>query len=165
MTSPDTVKNKTPCRRGRKGFLVCNHDLTSLPLTLRGVKNLRAGGMPAREAAVKAAMKRLRAVLLTSITTIVGILPILFETALEAQFLKPMVVSLTFGLLFGTLIVLLLLPAFLTGIESLRQLALRVRSDVGKLIPDPRLAVNASRARRLTREDPAASPGTRGQET
>jgi multidrug efflux pump subunit AcrB len=124
-------------------------------------KNLRDDGMPAREAAVAAAQQRLRAVLLTSLTTIVGILPLLFETALEAQFLKPMVISLSFGLLFGTLIVLLLLPAFLTGIESLRQLALRVRSDFIKLIPDPRIVLEAGRVRRMTQTDPTASPGTR----
>ena len=64
-------------------------------------KNLRAEGMPAKQAAVAASQKRLRAVLLTSLPTIVGILPLLFETALEAQFLKPMVISLSFGLLFG----------------------------------------------------------------
>jgi multidrug efflux pump subunit AcrB len=128
-------------------------------------KNLRDGGMPAKEAAVAAATKRLRAVLLTSLTTIVGILPLLFETALEAQFLKPMVISLSFGLLFGTLIVLFLLPAFLTGIESLRQVALRVRSDFIKLLPDPLTALSAGRVRRMTQTDPTASPGTGGNDS
>jgi multidrug efflux pump subunit AcrB len=126
-------------------------------------KNLRAEGLNPREAAIKASMQRLRAVLLTSVTTIVGILPILFETALEAQFLKPMVISLSFGLLFGTVIVLLLLPAFLTGIESLRQFAAGVRSQFFVLLPDPGIAVKAGRERHLTQADPSASPGTRGQ--
>jgi multidrug efflux pump subunit AcrB len=121
-------------------------------------KNLRAEGMSAKQAAVAASQKRLRAVLLTSLTTIVGILPLLFETALEAQFLKPMVISLSFGLLFGTFIVLFLLPAFLTGIETLRQLAMRVRSDFIKLLPDPRTALAAGRIRRMTQTDPTAMP-------
>ena len=51
--------------------------------------------------------------LLTSITTIVGILPLLFETALEAQFLKPTVITLVYGLGFGVLLVLLVVPALL----------------------------------------------------
>ncbi len=108
-------------------------------------------------------MQRLRAVLLTSVTTIVGVLPLLFETALEAQFLKPMVISLSFGLLFGTVIVLLLLPAVLTGVEALRQFALRVRSQFLELLPDTGFALKAGRERHLTQTDPAASPGTRGQ--
>lgn len=124
-------------------------------------KKLREEGMSAREAAVAASGKRLRAVLLTSLTTIVGVMPLLFETALEAQFLKPMVISLSFGLLFGTLIVLLLLPAFLTGLESLRQLAMRVKSYFAQLMPDSGNALGAGLIRRMTQDDPAAQPGTR----
>jgi len=67
--------------------------------------------------------------------------------------------------LFGTLIVLFLLPAFLTGIESLRQVALRVRSDFIKLLPDPRTALSAGRVRRMTQTDPTASPRTGGNES
>jgi len=126
-------------------------------------KKLRDTGLSAADAAVQASMQRLRAVLLTSVTTIVGVLPLLFETALEAQFLKPMVISLSFGLLFGTVIVLLLLPAVLTGVEALRQFALRVRSQFLELLPDTGFALKAGRERHLTQTDPAASPGTRGQ--
>jgi len=119
-------------------------------------KKLREQGLDANAAALAAAKKRLRAVLLTSVTTIVGILPLLFETALEAQFLKPMVISLSFGLLFGTLIVLVLLPALLTGIERLRQLAAGVRSNVARIMPDIRTALGAGRVRRMTQDDPLA---------
>jgi multidrug efflux pump subunit AcrB len=128
-------------------------------------KEFREQGMAPKEAAIEAAKKRLRAVLLTSITTIVGILPLLFETALEAQFLKPMVISLSFGLLFGTLIVLLLLPASLTGIEWLRKVAAGVRSDFIRLIPDIRTTLEAGRVRRLTRNDFVASSKSRSQES
>ena len=133
----------------------------SIILTIE-YKKLREEGVAAKEAAASASAKRLRAVLLTSLTTIVGILPLLFETALEAQFLKPMVISLSFGLLFGTLIVLFLLPVFLTGMEKLRQFATRVRSSVLGLMPDEISTFSAGLARRMTRRDPTAMPGTKG---
>ena len=128
-------------------------------------KKLRDEGVAVKEAAVAASSKRLRAVLLTSLTTIVGILPLLFETDLEAQFLKPMVISLSFGLLFGTFIVLFLLPTFLTGIETLRQLAMRIRSYFIKLLPDPVVAFTAGRVRHMTHDDPTAASGTGGDKT
>ena len=66
-----------------------------------------------REAAVGAASDRLRAVLLTSLTTIGGLVPMLFEKSLQAQFLIPMVVTIVFGLAATTLIVLFLVPALI----------------------------------------------------
>ena len=83
-------------------------------------KQLREKGMAMREAIVEAACRRLRAVLLTSLTTIAGLLPLLFETSLQAQFLIPMAVSISFGLAFSTFLVLLLVPTLLAGLESLR---------------------------------------------
>jgi hypothetical protein len=50
----------------------------------------------------------------------VGVTPVLFETDIQAQFLKPLLISLAFGLFFATLIVLFLLPAILVGLESIR---------------------------------------------
>ncbi len=83
-------------------------------------KQLVADGMDRFEAIVEACVRRLRAVLLTSITTIAGLTPILFETSLQAQFLKPMAVSLVFGLFFGTSLILLVVPAMLMIIEEQR---------------------------------------------
>jgi multidrug efflux pump subunit AcrB len=83
-------------------------------------KQLREKGMAVKEAIVEAACRRLRAVLLTSLTTIAGLLPLLFETSLQAQFLIPMAVSISFGLAFATFLVLLLVPTLLAGLESLR---------------------------------------------
>ncbi len=83
-------------------------------------KQLREKGSAVREAIVEAACQRLRAVLLTSLTTIAGLLPLLFETSLQAQFLIPMAVSISFGLAFGTFLVLLLVPTLLAGLEGLR---------------------------------------------
>ena len=60
---------------------------------------------------VDAACSRLRAVALTSLTTICGLLPLIFETSLQAQFLIPMAVSISFGLAFATVLILLFIPA------------------------------------------------------
>jgi len=55
-------------------------------------------------------MQRFRAVFLTSATTVAGLLPIILESSLQAQFLIPMAVSIAFGLMFATVLVLLLIP-------------------------------------------------------
>ncbi len=83
-------------------------------------KKLREQGMAVRDAIIEAACQRLRAVLLTSLTTIAGLLPLLFETSLQAQFLIPMAVSISFGLAFATFLVLLMVPSLLSGLEGVR---------------------------------------------
>jgi multidrug efflux pump subunit AcrB len=83
-------------------------------------KHLRERGMALREALAEAACQRLRAVLLTSLTTIAGLTPLLFETSRQAQFLIPMAVSIAFGLAFATLLILLVIPALLSLVEELR---------------------------------------------
>lgn len=83
-------------------------------------KQLKQRGMETGEAMVEAACQRLRAVLLTSLTTIAGLTPLLFETSLQAQFLIPMAVSISFGLAFATFLVLLLVPALLMVHERTR---------------------------------------------
>ncbi len=69
-------------------------------------------GMDVREALVEAGCRRLRPVLLTSTTTIGGLLPLLFETSRQAQMLIPMATSIAFGLTTSTLLVLYLVPVF-----------------------------------------------------
>ena len=69
-------------------------------------------GMSINEALLEAGRRRFRPVLLTSATTIAGLLPILLETSFQAQFLVPMAVSIAFGLLLATVLVLLLVPTF-----------------------------------------------------
>ncbi|MDO6562677.1 efflux RND transporter permease subunit [Amphritea sp. 1_MG-2023] len=81
-------------------------------------QKLRHSGMAVHQAIVEAACQRLRAVLLTSLTTIAGLTPILFETSLQAQFLIPMATSLVFGLAFGTVLILLVVPALLVTLEN-----------------------------------------------
>ena len=75
------------------------------------IKQQHAGGMPMVDAVQAAARDRFRAVILTSITTIVGLLPLMLETSTQAQFLIPLVASLAFGLLSATVLSLFLIPA------------------------------------------------------
>jgi multidrug efflux pump subunit AcrB len=81
-------------------------------------QKLREQGLIVKEAIVQTACQRLRAVLLTSLTTIAGLTPLLFETSVQAQFLIPMAVAITFGLAFSTVLVLLVIPAMLSVIED-----------------------------------------------
>lgn len=81
-------------------------------------KRLREDGMTVNEALEEASVQRLRAVLVTSLTTIAGLTPLLFETSLQAQFLIPMAISIAFGLMFATLLILLVLPALLSLYEA-----------------------------------------------
>ena len=69
------------------------------------------------DAIVKASCLRFRAVLVTSLTTIAGLTPILFETSPQAQFLIPMATTIVFGLAYGTVLVLMVVPSILSLIE------------------------------------------------
>ena len=75
-------------------------------------------GLGVEEALVEAACSRLRAMFLTSATTVAGLVPLLFEKSLQAQFLIPMAVSLAFGIGFATVLVLVFTPALLAAHES-----------------------------------------------
>jgi multidrug efflux pump subunit AcrB len=75
------------------------------------VNRLRERGVGAYQAMLDACVARFRPILLTSVTTFVGIMPILFETSTQAEFLKPMVVALAFGVLFDFFLTLMLVPA------------------------------------------------------
>jgi multidrug efflux pump subunit AcrB len=84
-------------------------------------KQVRASGMGIHEALVEASCQRLRAVMLTSLTTIAGLTPLLFETSRQAQFLIPMAVSIAFGLAYATLLILLVIPSMLSVYEGSRE--------------------------------------------
>ena len=79
---------------------------------------LRQSGLGVDEALVDAACSRLCAMFLTSATTVAGLVPLIFETSLQAQFLIPMAVSLAFGIGFATVLVLVFIPALLCAHES-----------------------------------------------
>ncbi len=115
------------------GHLVMGYNLTILSLIallglagilvndsiilVRTIEERIDGGQPAHAAIVGGASDRLRAVLLTSLTTIGGLLPLMFETSLQARFLIPMAITIVFGLALATLLVLVLIPA-LVGIQE-----------------------------------------------
>ncbi|MEE2820356.1 MAG: efflux RND transporter permease subunit [Pseudomonadota bacterium] len=80
------------------------------------------------EAIVKASCLRFRAVLVTSLTTIAGLTPILFETSPQAQFLIPMATTIVFGLAYGTVLVLMIVPSVLSLIERNRNRTSAARS-------------------------------------
>jgi multidrug efflux pump subunit AcrB len=85
--------------------------------------NQRAKEVPAMEAAKLAGTARFRAILLTSLTTFVGLLPILFERSLQAQFLKPMAIAIGFGVLFATFITLLMVPCLYLILDDAKRIA------------------------------------------
>ena len=82
-------------------------------------KKMKEKGVAWRAAIVDATCQRLRAVLLTSLTTIGGLTPLMFETSRQAQFLIPMAVTISFGLAVATLLVLLVIPSLLCIHESM----------------------------------------------
>jgi len=88
--------------------VVVNDSIVLVDFMNRYVKK----GGSLNDAVVEAGRRRFRALLLTSITTVAGLLPMLMETSFQAQVLIPMAVSLTFGLLFGTFLILMLVPTF-----------------------------------------------------
>jgi|TARA_R110001592_G_scaffold95560_2_gene275354 multidrug efflux pump subunit AcrB len=80
-------------------------------LLVQFIKEHRRKGMTAIVAAGQASRDRLRAILITSITTIAGLLPLLAETSVQSAAIKPLVISVVFGLLATTVLVLVMIPA------------------------------------------------------
>lgn len=83
--------------------------------------SLMKKGLPFKKAVYKAGLSRFRAILLTSITTIAGLAPLIAEKSRQAQFLIPMAISVAYGLLFATFVILVVLPAGLMLLNRIRQ--------------------------------------------
>jgi len=94
---------------------------------------LRRGGELAHDAIIQAGCLRFRPILLTSLTTFAGLSPMLLERSVQAQFLIPMAISLGFGVLFGTIVTLLLIPCGYMILEDLKRLFGGRRRDVAKV--------------------------------
>ncbi len=77
-------------------------------------------GMKFDEALAEACKSRFRAIFLTTITTVAGLTPLIFEKSLQAQFLIPMAISIVYGILIATVLTLLLLPIFLSTVNSIK---------------------------------------------
>ena len=85
---------------------------------IHAANELRAGGTSALDAVRQAAERRFRPILLTSLTTFFGLIPMILETSVQARFLIPMAISLGFGVIFATFIILLLVPAVYMAVED-----------------------------------------------
>ncbi|MEM8497029.1 MAG: efflux RND transporter permease subunit [Pseudomonadota bacterium] len=111
------------------GILACAGVVVNDNLVLVDrVNRYRDEGLELWDAIVSGATDRFRAIILTSLTTFVGLLPIMMERSVQAQFLIPMVASLAFGVLFATFVTLLFTPALYLAGESLRH---RLKNLIG----------------------------------
>ena len=106
------------------------------------VNRKRTAGLSLHDAAWEAGAARFRPILLTSLTTFAGLTPMLLETDVQALFLVPMAVSLSFGILFATLITLILVPAVYLTLE------------------DAKLIRKRYQQRKISRTSEAISPAT-----
>ena len=98
--------------------VVVNDSLVLVDTTNR----FREDGDSAHDAILHGGMRRLRPIMLTSLTTFFGLLPMIFETSVQAKFLIPMAISLGFGVLFATFVILILVPSIYMIVEDLRVL-------------------------------------------
>jgi len=84
------------------------------------VNKERAAGKDLVSAVTDAGSRRFRAIMLTSLTTFFGLVPILLETSLQAKVIIPMGISLAFGILFATFITLILIPSLYVALENFK---------------------------------------------
>jgi len=106
------------------------------------VNKARAEGVAIKEAVMQAGARRFRAILLTSITTFIGVLPIIMETSLQAKIVIPMAVSLAFGVLFATVITLILIPCQYVALEDFKRLIGKLRGK--KAEPEAKLQTTSN---------------------
>ncbi len=95
-------------------------------------RNRRSDGS-ARDAVLTAGMKRFRPILLTSLTTFMGLLPLLLERSMQARFLIPMAISLAFGVMFATVISLILVPCGYLIVEDVKSMFQRSGGSTTKV--------------------------------
>ena len=102
------------------------------------INRARAKGLSIMQALREAGVARFRPIILTSLTTFVGLTPLLLERSLQAQFLIPMAVSLAFGVVFATIITLILIPVGYYILEDIKQLS-------GKILRRGKLMLHTAR--------------------
>lgn len=83
-------------------------------------------GMEVKTAVIDAGKSRFRPIILTSITTVVGLYPLILEPSFQAQFLKPMAVAIAYGVLFGTFFILFFLPPLICFSNDLKRIRMRI---------------------------------------
>ena len=106
--------------------VVVNDSLVMVDFVNRSVRE----GIDKTTAVIMAGQKRFRAIILTTITTFVGVLPMILEQSLQARNMIPMAISLGFGVLFATAITLILIPCLYMMLDDLRRLGGKLKSLV-----------------------------------
>jgi multidrug efflux pump subunit AcrB len=106
-----------------------------------------AEGMDFFEAIKKGGARRFRAILLTSLSTVGGLAPLILETDMQARFLIPMALSLAAGVTFATVLTLVLIPSLLAIVNDARRLKVRLKTDIWP----QREAVEPAASRRVDR--------------
>jgi multidrug efflux pump subunit AcrB len=91
------------------------------------INQKRAQGLSLLPSVVESGMRRFRPILLTSLTTFLGLMPIVFEQSLQARFIIPMAIGLAFGVMFATVIILFLIPVLYLILHDLQSLFHRNR--------------------------------------
>lgn len=86
------------------------------------INKSRESGIVMKTAVLEAGCRRFRAIMLTSLTTFIGLMPIMTETSMQAQMVIPMATSLAFGVLFATVVTLMLIPCLYLVIEDIKKL-------------------------------------------
>ena len=123
------------------GFIAASGVVVNSSLVLvHNVNERRAKGESIRDAAVDGAVSRFRPIVLTSLTTFVGLSPLMLNRSVQAQFLVPMAVSLAFGVLFATVVTLLVVPAGYLILDDLRALLPRKPEAPVQSVPERRVA-------------------------
>jgi len=113
--------------------IVVNDSLILIDFINRAVRE----GMNVEEAVVESGRARFRAVLLTSLTTVAGLLPLLLERSFQAQFLVPMAVSISFGLMAATVLTLLFVPSLYMIVHEVTQVFAGKKTPPGTPNPTP----------------------------
>jgi multidrug efflux pump subunit AcrB len=109
------------------GIMACAGVVVNDSLVLVTFMNrLREAGHGVHEAAVLAGSRRFRPIMLTSLTTFVGLVPVMLETSMQAQFVIPMAISLGFGVLVATGFTLFLIPAAMLVVDDGKRLSQRL---------------------------------------
>lgn len=101
--------------------IVINDSLVMMDL----INRERERGIPLHQAVRDSGIRRFRAIMLTTLTTFLGLTPLLLEKSLQAKFLIPMAVSVAFGVVFATLITLLLVPSLYLVLEDIKMIRMR----------------------------------------
>ncbi len=114
------------------GFIAASGVVVNSSLVLvHSVNFRRSMGDSISEAVIHAAVSRCRPILLTSLTTFVGLSPLMLNKSVQAQFLVPMAISLAFGVLFATAVTLLVVPSAYLVLHDMAKLITRTGESVG----------------------------------